>query len=327
MASKYFEKLCAAVARNTPFREVLTKSKLSHAKSARPSLLTRSAISTVFARQPGTRSEFLKSELQCPKYKFPSSPSSAASCFGGTHNATIKSFGTSSKPPDKAPISSYVCSSFQKQLMSNSSFNTTKRAVATCRSTCNKCVDNDEADRCKQFPEPFKHFDLSKWSFPADCCKRKCPDLPRYDELYWQPSNKNKKYQQTWSDCKMVSKPRIVCCLNKCKPPIVKRTRCPVECACSYDQAKFNMICKLGPGRCPRLTMPCCKGARYPPCCKNFPKPKNCCKQKCPYPSFSECRHKKLKKPPIVECKCLRKIPNCELERARQRLARMGRYF
>uniref|UniRef100_A0A0A1XI47 Transcription factor IIIB 70 kDa subunit n=1 Tax=Zeugodacus cucurbitae TaxID=28588 RepID=A0A0A1XI47_ZEUCU len=176
----------------------------------------------------------------------------------------------------------------------------------------NKLKEKKDKDECDKKDKP----KTSMWLNP-ECCLDICKDvLPRFDDLYYKPSDKAKrKYTRTWNECPDLRiAPRKICCFeNISLPPIERRkkrghpkTACPVvssEQACSVKSNK----------RCIKIRLPGCGAVRDPPKCFVIKAPVKCRKICTPYPSFSECSRPKPKPRPPVECNCLVVGPLCGL--------------
>ncbi|XP_053964409.1 uncharacterized protein LOC128867317 [Anastrepha ludens] len=156
------------------------------------------------------------------------------------------------------------------------------------------------------------------WTLEMEKC---CEDLckwahPRFDDLYYIPSDKRKmKYQRTWFEFRdTYIAPKEICCYPRTKyaQPKKRKPRKPVAAYTSKVEYVMNLLCRnrLSP-RCMKISWPGCRGGRNPPLCK--PKRPDCGPRKCPpFPSFSECR--KVMRPPLrpVECACLKlEPPSC----------------
>ncbi|KAI8123746.1 hypothetical protein FF38_08749 [Lucilia cuprina] len=156
------------------------------------------------------------------------------------------------------------------------------------------------------------------WEYPAECCGNPCPDLlPRFDSLYYSPTDKAKRqYQQTWVECPPVQiRKRRICCYDSTElPPICRRKKeeCPIT-ACEFDSRKMKALCSSGTNtKCARIQMPCCIRGRYPPTCSIAARTSTNCKKKCcPYPSFSECCYRCPPPKRKTECQCTALQPNC----------------
>lgn len=148
-----------------------------------------------------------------------------------------------------------------------------------------------------------------------ECCDDdpcKIDFLPRFDTMYYRPSNKNRKYQRTWAECpKLRIEPKQVCChvqYDYRKP--TRRTRRPkgsiqtVKNVCERTQSCQN----LHNQRCARINWPGCSRLKCKVDCKIFRPPEVCKKVCAPYPSYSECQRSRPKPLRPVECNCW-KIP------------------
>ncbi|XP_054740599.1 uncharacterized protein LOC129246089 [Anastrepha obliqua] len=155
----------------------------------------------------------------------------------------------------------------------------------------------------------------SMWLNP-ECCLDPCPDImPRFDDLYYKPSDKAKrKYTQTWNECPDIKiAPKKICCFQKVKlPPMEKRkkTDCP-KTACAHITKEDPRSCAKGNKRCVKIRLPCCLRARDPPKCSVNKSPANCRKICTPYPAFSECKKPKARLIRPIECTCLYVGPIC----------------
>ncbi|XP_034475701.1 uncharacterized protein LOC117782774 [Drosophila innubila] len=150
-------------------------------------------------------------------------------------------------------------------------------------------------------------------------------DVPRADLTHYKPSDKLKrKYQRTWIKC--VVKRRKVKMQCFCKPVMHKRRKFkpmknPTGSAATemftmgtpdLGLAKCSKKKKKTP--CPRVGMPFCKPARFPPSCKESArKPSNCRKRLTKYPAFSECLIDPLPDAPPIECNCLKTPMMCQV--------------
>ncbi|XP_011180824.1 uncharacterized protein LOC105211185 [Zeugodacus cucurbitae] len=167
--------------------------------------------------------------------------------------------------------------------------------------------------RCAE--EKMKHVICKKREFPShfnveECCPP-CRDvLPRFDDLYYKPSDKEKrKYQQTWSECpRLYILPRKICCTEHFDvPKMEKRTF-------TRDDDQFNnynvKTCRNNSqSRCAKITWPGCRKGREPSRCFVIKQSSGCLKICTPYPSYSECKKPKPKSLRPVECTCLRPGP------------------
>uniref|UniRef100_A0A1A9ZPE9 Uncharacterized protein n=1 Tax=Glossina pallidipes TaxID=7398 RepID=A0A1A9ZPE9_GLOPL len=215
---------------------------------------------------------------QCPKWEY---ECQCAKKEGQKHMTCVEMVTTKMNPNDCCPIDGFT--------------NT------VCASSRNK-------SELKRENEPFK----SLWNYQRECClNNPCPHLsPRFDELYWCPSDKyTREYQQTWVECpRLKIMPRKVCCYEDLGvPPVCRRPRqTKIPTACAFNQKKLNAlkkICIFDP-RCPRVQMPCCIRVRVPPkCIRSHPK-SSCKKYCCPYPSLAECCRQCPTPLKPVECTC-----------------------
>ncbi|XP_036333616.1 uncharacterized protein LOC118744595 [Rhagoletis pomonella] len=169
--------------------------------------------------------------------------------------------------------------------------------------------------RCSK--DKMKKVTCKKREFPLDfnfdeCCKG-CKDvLPRFDDLYYKPSDKSeRKYQQTWSECPDIFiVPMKLCCTEYyAVSKMEKRKHKKLE----VDQLEDIVVrlCrnKLS-ARCSKISWPGCKAVRDPPKCTATKKSSGCSKICTPYPSYSECEKKSPKFLRPAECKCL-KVTSC----------------
>ncbi|KAI9583072.1 uncharacterized protein LOC119636599 [Glossina fuscipes] len=171
-----------------------------------------------------------------------------------------------------------------------------------------ECASSRTKSELKRENEPFR----SLWNYQRECCvNNPCPNLlPRFDELYWCPSDKyTREYQQTWVECpRLKILPRKTCCYEDLGlPPVCRRPRqAKIPTACAFNPNKLNTLKKICiyDQRCPRIQMPCCMRARVPPKCTPSHPKSNCKKYCCPYPSLAECcRQCPIPSKPI-ECTC-----------------------
>lgn len=163
--------------------------------------------------------------------------------------------------------------------------------------------------------KPFR----SMWEPPFETNDQKyCTDLlPRFDEMFYHPSNKNRCFQRTWTECPPI-KERLkkVCCLDAIEPPEIQR-RVKVPCpptTCTFDYSRMRYICqKAEPnldGKCCKTFWPCCKPARCPPSCRQERDPLPCLRLRPPRKSFSETRKWQR---PLRARECNRAFPSvCE---------------
>ncbi|KAL7738150.1 hypothetical protein ACLKA6_006493 [Drosophila palustris] len=139
----------------------------------------------------------------------------------------------------------------------------------------------------------------SMWEPPCEPHEQKyCLEmLPRFDEMFYKPSNKDRCFQRTWVECPPI-KERLkkVCCLDGIeKPEIQRRVKLPCPpTTCTFDYSRMRHICqKAEPnleGKCTKTFWPCCKPARCPPICHRDRKRLDCLRLRTPGKCFSECR-------------------------------------
>lgn len=165
----------------------------------------------------------------------------------------------------------------------------------------------------------------SVWEYPAECCDDICKDfLPRFDTLYYKPSDKAKRqYQQTWVECpKIQTRKRRVCCYDSTLlPPICRRKKaeCPTT-ACAFDSQKLVALCKgVSNKRCPTIQSLFCLRGIHPPKCRKIRPIRNCQKKCCPYPAFSECCCPCPTPTRKTECECNKVVPMCFIYRGLKR--------
>ncbi|XP_067633501.1 uncharacterized protein [Eurosta solidaginis] len=171
--------------------------------------------------------------------------------------------------------------------------------------------EKQKKGKCEKDKKP-----QSMWLNP-ECCKNLCPDmLPRFDELYYKPSDKKeRKYTQTWNECpefKIVQKK--LCCFENLKyPPMERRKKKEIpDTACPIVTAEEQKNCSIGGNkRCIKIRLPGCGQGRDPPKCFVIKPPSNCRKICTPYPAYSECNRPKPKQRHPVECNCLYVGPIC----------------
>ncbi|XP_043867224.1 uncharacterized protein LOC6580364 [Drosophila mojavensis] len=119
--------------------------------------------------------------------------------------------------------------------------------------------------------------------------------FPRFDAIYYEPSDKTRIYQRTWSECPPV-KERLkkVCCLDGIQPPeVLKRVKepCPLV-TCRFDYSRMRHICEnavIDPAsKCCKIHWPCCKPARCTVDCRPTRKREHCTRLRAPHPCFSD---------------------------------------
>ncbi|XP_002063721.2 uncharacterized protein LOC6640780 [Drosophila willistoni] len=158
-----------------------------------------------------------------------------------------------------------------------------------------------------------------------------CTDLlPRFDDIYYKPSEKCRCYQRTWIECPNIRlRMKKVCCLDGIEPPEVLyryKARCP-KVACELDYERMRRICQhiRDPEcRCEKTHWPCCKAARCPPRCVQTKHPSNCRKLRAPHPSFSEIKKRWERPKRLKECHCRQHISQCEAIAYKRRRELMG---
>ncbi|EDW00800.1 GH20820 [Drosophila grimshawi] len=122
-----------------------------------------------------------------------------------------------------------------------------------------------------------------------------CPDLyPRFDAMFYTPSNKSRSLQRTWVECpKVQERLKKVCCPDKIIPPEVQRRvkkRCP-QAACAFDYVRMRKLCAhKSNDKCRKLFWPCCKPERCELGCRIHRAPSACKRLRAPCPCFSERR-------------------------------------
>ncbi|XP_037941651.1 uncharacterized protein LOC119683224 [Teleopsis dalmanni] len=168
----------------------------------------------------------------------------------------------------------------------------------------------------KQYEKELKKRRIrSVWGEIPDCCVDSCPIPPRYDELYYRPSNPhNRLYEQTWIDC-LERTPKLMCYYpeEQYLPP-KRRPRKPRKKSC-LNMVKPNnlglMQCiKPFKGCNPKMHVCGCKPVAANVSCTVVRNKTICRKVNSPWPSFSECNVATNKKP-IKECDCLSPVPLC----------------
>ncbi|XP_030388206.1 uncharacterized protein LOC115634536 [Scaptodrosophila lebanonensis] len=161
-------------------------------------------------------------------------------------------------------------------------------------------------------PYPFQHHPTL-----IQCCEPGCKaPLPRFDEMYYHPSCKQRQYQMTWVECpEFLVRKRKTCCYEKLEAiKAERRVRSRREasgCAPSTACARKGQNDK-----CPQLAlMQGCRSGRRPPKCGRTRR-KSCCRKLCaPLPSYSECKKPELADLPTppIECFCRSKIADCQV--------------
>ncbi|XP_054736881.1 uncharacterized protein LOC129243698 [Anastrepha obliqua] len=149
-----------------------------------------------------------------------------------------------------------------------------------------------------------------------ECCVNPCIEMhPRFDDLYYAPSEKNKLYQQTWcefEELRIMKRP--ICCYEQFDIPLPERRKL------ERKDIPPSSLCEIAK-QCPNSVHPKCVKIVWPGCrtrkcefkCHNFRSPSDCLKVCTPYPSFSECDRYFGKPLPPVECDCLSTFGFCAL--------------
>ena len=208
------------------------------------------------------------------------------------------------------------------------------RYKATYRTNCKyqqpKCGDRFKKKPCdpkqhkkkyeKVVPDPIPPQKRSiKIKRPEICCGDPCSDFyPRFDKLYYKRTDKlYRVYPQTWAECpEVVIKPKVLCCLDKIKyPKLEKRSRKAKQSAC-------KPLCVRMGTKCGHISMPGCRKGRMPPDCHIFKHHAHCDKRKAPYPAYSECTRKPMRRGYPIECRCLLTPAMCEVWRHYYKMTR-----
>jgi len=168
---------------------------------------------------------------------------------------------------------------------------------------------------------------VGNWILHEECKPDSCDKTyPPFDTLYYKTSDKDKRcYQQTWSECpNLIMKHQPICCQEFIQTlPYEKRTLEDIRRVTRKDEAKSDK--KKDPkDPCPKVTLPCCPPVREDLKCIPVKLPKECTKQKCPYPSFSECTRPRTKRLTRGECTCWQFDGMCEVWEA-ARKAKLGK--
>ncbi|CAD7012671.1 unnamed protein product [Ceratitis capitata] len=177
-----------------------------------------------------------------------------------------------------------------------------------------KCSEKSLKEK-KDRDECHKEERVSMWLNP-ECCLDVCKDvLPRFDDLYYKPSDKAKrKYTRTWNECpELRIAPRKICCFeNISLPPMEKRKKSSQpKTACAVPVHEEKSCSLVANKRCVKIRLPGCNTVRDPPKCFVIKPPANCRKICTPYPAFSECMRPKPKPRRPAECNCLIVAPLC----------------
>uniref|UniRef100_W8BNU4 Uncharacterized protein n=1 Tax=Ceratitis capitata TaxID=7213 RepID=W8BNU4_CERCA len=147
-----------------------------------------------------------------------------------------------------------------------------------------------------------------------ECCPNPCFDAhPRFDDLHYAPSEKNRPYQQTWCEfgnLRIVERPR--CCYEEFDIPMPKRRK-RGKTGPHVDMCAIARQCPNVSPRCSKIVWPGCQTRKCEFSCKYYPPPKDCLKVCTPYPSFTECDRDLPKPLHPIECDCLKIIGFCPI--------------
>lgn len=172
----------------------------------------------------------------------------------------------------------------------------------------------------------------------------RCPKfLERLDEKHYASSDKEKRrYTQTWKKCGHVVRMKKVCCFEdvcSLSPPFEKR--CQPACADTASEkdseklkVDYNVLRKClvtipnpnakRPTKCRKIIMPCCRPVAKSLSCNRVRGAAKCLKNCCPYPSFAECDHGKLRKRKPAECLCRLFVNQCDVNAYNTRRKKYG---
>ncbi|XP_060656060.1 uncharacterized protein LOC132791236 [Drosophila nasuta] len=133
-------------------------------------------------------------------------------------------------------------------------------------------------------------------------------DLFKHDMVYYRPSDKTRRYQRTWCECPHIwLRPKPICCYDKeVNLPMKRRPRPPPQkekTAAEMYAFQMEQLCKynIRLGQYPKLK------------CHIVKIPKNCTKEKAPFPSFSECDAECIPQYCPTECACKLKPNLCDM--------------
>lgn len=122
-----------------------------------------------------------------------------------------------------------------------------------------------------------------------------CKDLlPRFDELYYKPSDKFRAFQRTWVECPTITQRlKKICCLDDIRPPeVVRRDKQPCPVYFSFDNSRLRYICsKEVPneaGKSKKMDWPCCTATHCPALHLRRKKRKVCTRMRTPCKCFSD---------------------------------------
>lgn len=140
--------------------------------------------------------------------------------------------------------------------------------------------------------------------------------LPRFDDLYYNPSDKCRAYQRTWVECPIITQRlKKICCLDDIRPPeVMKRVKKPCPLYCTFDYRRMRHICEKAMPNEVAKSRPCCKA------CPEFrlrhKKRKACTRMHAPCKCFSAKVHKMAT---YKECPAAKPLM-CDLIRYTKRL-------
>ncbi|XP_036334146.1 uncharacterized protein LOC118744866 [Rhagoletis pomonella] len=178
-------------------------------------------------------------------------------------------------------------------------------------------ICSEEALAAKRKTRPCKEKIIPSNLENPECCNNPCVEMhPRFDDLYYAPSEKNKPYQQTWcefSGFRIEKHP--TCCYEQDDIPLPKRRKLGHK---DISQSQVRDIARQCPNnlnpKCWKIIWPGCRTKKCDFKCHDFPGPQDCLKVCTPYPSFSECDKPLPKALPPVECDCLNTKGYCPMQ-------------
>lgn len=161
------------------------------------------------------------------------------------------------------------------------------------------------------------------------CLEDPCAwDVPRADLTHYRPSDKlRRNYPRTWVKCVVKRRKAKMQCVSmpvfhmrrkfkknvkKCKTFTLGALDLGLM-KCTKPKPKKKKAARKSATACPRVGMPFCKAAKYPPGCTGGRKPVNCRKRMTKYPAFSECLMDPLPDSLPIECNCLKTPMMCEV--------------